>query len=326
MSAGEASLGSVSEVDELFALFDTDGSGSIDAAELQALTKKLGRELTPQQLATARARALSPAQLARLAHRCAQHKRKHKRQRTARGRMRLQAMEDMDEDRSGEVDKGEFKTWWLKQQQAGEGGLIDVGKVRGLAAERRARWQKFKATMEHSKTLQTSAAALAASAPVAPGESPWKLMQQNNAMPAALSPTSTAVEARCARADVHGCRPAGRHSTQPCAPPSRRPQAPGPVSESKAGTLYNLLVGGPELPSKKKCAVEAANADALLEEVLAALGLPRHDLHVLCSDEARHAPRCTTILNFQPMDTRAWPCPNLLSVPTCSRRSGSMLA
>ena len=119
MSAGEASLGSVSEVDELFALFDTDGSGSIDAAELQALTKKLGRELTPQQLATARARARARAHTEptpRPFLRTACARRSHANTNRACMRqtllfLRPQAMEEMDEDRSGEVDKEEFSTW-----------------------------------------------------------------------------------------------------------------------------------------------------------------------------------------------------------------------
>jgi hypothetical protein len=101
VTAGAASAEDAARV---FAMYDSDGSGSIDAAELATVTEALGRRLGPAELAA--------------------------------------AMADMDSDGSGEVDVDEFAVWWERSLAAGPGKSRGGGN--GVSAKAMARQLRVK--------------------------------------------------------------------------------------------------------------------------------------------------------------------------------------
>lgn len=107
------------EIRDLFNLIDEDGSGTLEASEIQGLAKELGKPMTDVEV--------------------------------------QDAMEEMDADGSGEVDWEEFLFWWQDQRTRPGGGRFKFASVlneqmtlhRG-ANDRRAQRRKKKGLAERA--------------------------------------------------------------------------------------------------------------------------------------------------------------------------------
>jgi len=85
-------------------MVDVDGSGEIDKGELKGLAKMLGMQMSDKDLVTALPLIRS-------------HRNNVDQHFVARAQDA--AMEEMDDDGSGEVDFEEFAEWWTSQQAGG---------------------------------------------------------------------------------------------------------------------------------------------------------------------------------------------------------------